>query len=177
MIVVVATIVTSKECNQNCPPLTNISHIGKIDPPHLHLLQIQDATNCWEQHSQDRPNLPSEAANTAWFKYHHKPHQWQCVALVYVGLKLKWPWLSCLELCVLGESEKSYRLFWVSNQIITWEEKCFSWYWWTGDVEIAMHKGRLGNREYHHHHQTRFKWSSHIIHYKKSFVTNIWKIR
>ena len=65
MIAVVATIVTSKECNQNCPPLTNISHIGKIDPPHLHLLQIQDATNCWEQHSQDRPNLPSEAANTA----------------------------------------------------------------------------------------------------------------
>ena len=26
---------------------------------------------------------------------------------------------------------------------LTWS-CCFSWFWWTGDVEIAMHKGRLG---------------------------------
>ena len=54
----------------------------------------------------------------------------------------------------------------------TQRSNSFSWYWWTGDVEIAMHKGRLGKREYHHLHQPHHY--QHYHHHKHHFIISFW---
>ena len=85
------------------------------------LISFQDATNYWEPHQQDRHNPPSIFVTIP------TPTQecTNCVIVSFVGV-----WHNAT--LVLSECK-----------CLTWS-CCFSWFWWTGDVEIAMHKGRLG---------------------------------